>query len=65
MCSRIYRVKEFLDDKKGELTFVITEHMWADGVSTPLVQPKQFASYARFMMGGGTTSQPMGVAVSN
>jgi hypothetical protein len=64
MRSRIYRVKEFLDNKKGEITFVKTEKMWADGASKTLAQPKQFASYAQFVMGEKTTSQPVGVAFS-
>jgi hypothetical protein len=64
MRSRIFRVKEFLDEDKGKITFVKTEHMWADGASKTLVQPKQFASFANFVMGEGTTSQPVGVAVS-
>jgi hypothetical protein len=65
MRSRIYRVKEFLDEKKGQITFVKTEHMWADRASKTLVQPKQFTSFAKFVMGKETTSQPVGVAVSN
>jgi hypothetical protein len=66
MRSRIYRVKEFLNNKKGEITFVKTEKMWADGASKTLTQPKQFASFAQFVIGEKTTtSQPVGVAFSN
>jgi hypothetical protein len=66
MRSRIYRVKEFLDNKKGEITFVKTEKMWADGASKTLTQPKQFASFAQFVIGEKTTtSQPVGVAFSD
>jgi hypothetical protein len=62
MRSRIFRVKEFLDEDKGKITFVKTEQMWVDGASKTLVQPKQ--SFANFVMGEATTSQPVGVAVS-
>jgi hypothetical protein len=65
MRSRIFRVKEFLDENKGQITFVKTEQMWADGASKTLVQPKQFATFAKFVLGEETTSQPVGVAVSN
>jgi hypothetical protein len=43
-CKACIDLVKFLDDKKGEITFVKTEHMCADGASKPLVRPKKFAS---------------------
>jgi hypothetical protein len=63
--SRIYCTKKFLDNNKGQVTFVKTEAVWADGASKPLQQPGKYASFAQFVLGDATTSQPVGVVILN
>jgi hypothetical protein len=65
MRSRIFRTKDFLDEKKGTIVFVNTENMWADGVSKPLSQPGKYSAFASFVLGESTLSQPVGVIVSS
>jgi hypothetical protein len=64
MRSRIFRTKQFLDEKKGSITYVGTRDMRADGASKPLPQVGKFVNYADYVLGQTTTSQPVGVAVS-
>jgi hypothetical protein len=63
--SRIFRTKGFLDEQKATIVFVRTENMWADGASKPLSQPGKFLSFASFVLGESTLSQPVGVIISN
>jgi hypothetical protein len=51
MQRRIFRTKDFLDEKKGTIVFVNTENMWAVGVSKPLSQPRKYSAFASFVLG--------------
>jgi hypothetical protein len=63
--SRIFRVKSFLDEQKATIVFVRIENMWADGASKPLSQPGKYLSFAHFVLGELTLSQPVGIVNSN